>query len=93
MSQMFILLVPRITECLVFGDPTLKEEPQDVAEDTLTLVLSPMRRATCSRDQITMFVARREPESRRKTLMPRTGCAGRLPDCRRYPTTTATQFL
>ena len=51
MSQMFILLVPRITECLVFGDPTLKEEPQDarvynpcqdVAEDTLTLVLSPM---------------------------------------------------
>ena len=69
-----------------FGNPTIEEEPQDVAEDTLTLVLSPMRRATCSRDQITMSVARREPESRRKTLMRRTGCAGRLPDCRRYPT-------
>ena len=36
-----------------FGNPTIEEEPQDVAEDPLTLVLSPMRRATCSRDQIT----------------------------------------
>ena len=40
---MFILVVLKITAMSsLFGNPTIEEEPQDVVEDTLTLVLSPM---------------------------------------------------
>ena len=86
MSQMFILLVPRITECLVFGDPTLKEEPQDVAEDTLTLVLSPMRQATCSRDQITPVYGATGTGISSQNLDAQNWLRRTTSDCLRYPT-------